>query len=82
MAIYRMIRQSVFEPEMIERMTAAYEHALKELGLADRNDPITDLVARKVIEIAEMGESDPDRLWRRALEALATGPGDRCCPTG
>ncbi len=82
MAIYRMIRQSVFEPEMIGRMTAAYEHALNVLGLADRNDPITDLLARKIIEIAEMGESDPDRLCRRTLEALGTGEGDGCCPIG
>ncbi len=29
MAIYRLIRESVFEPEAIERMTAAYEHALQ-----------------------------------------------------
>ena len=59
MAIYRMIRESVFEPEAIERMTAAYEHALKVLQLTDRTDPITELVARKIIEIAEVGELDP-----------------------
>jgi hypothetical protein len=29
MAIYRLIRESVFEPEAIERMTEAYENALK-----------------------------------------------------
>jgi hypothetical protein len=72
MAIYRMIRQSAFEPEAIERMTAAYEHALKVLGLIDRNDPITELVARKIIEIAEVGERDPDRLCQCVLDALRT----------
>ena len=75
MAIYRMIRESVFEPEAIERMTAAYEHALKVLQLNDRNDPITEVVARKIIEIAEVGERDPDRLCERALAALKSiGP--------
>ena len=73
MAIYRMIRESVFEPEAIERMTEAYEHTLRVLGLTDRNDPITELVARKIIEIAEFGEADPDRLCQRALEALGKG---------
>jgi hypothetical protein len=73
MAIYRMIRESVFEPEAIERMTSAYEHALKVLRLTDRNDPITELVARKIIDIAEVGEPDPDRLCARALEALGIG---------
>jgi hypothetical protein len=62
MAIYRMIRESVFEPEAIELMTAAYEDALKVLGLTDRQDPLTELVARKIIELAEVGETDPDRL--------------------
>ena len=52
MAIYRMIREAVFEPDAIERMTAAYEHALKVLQLTDRTDPLTELVARKIIEIA------------------------------
>ena len=70
MAIYRMIRESVFEPEAIERMTVAYEHALKVLQLTDRNVSITELVARKIIEFAELGERDADRLCERALEAL------------
>jgi hypothetical protein len=70
MAIYRMIRESVFEPEAIERMTAGYEHALKVLELTDRQDPITELVAWKIIAVAEVGEPDVDRLCQRALEAL------------
>jgi hypothetical protein len=74
MAICRMIRQSAFEPEAIERMTAAYEHALKVLQLADRQDPITELVARKIIELAEVGETNSDRLCQRALEALGIEP--------
>ena len=75
MAIYRMIREAVFEPEAIERMTAAYEQALKVLQLTDRNDPITELVARKIIEIAKVGERDVDRLCQRALAALKSiGP--------
>ena len=69
-----MIRESVFEPEAIERMAAAYEQALKVLQLTDRNDPITKLVARKIIAIAEVGETDPERLCSRALEALGKNP--------
>lgn len=75
MAIYRLIREAVFEPEAVERMTAAYERALKVLQLTDRTDPITELVARKIIEIAEVGERDVDRLCQRALEALGIAPG-------
>ncbi len=75
MPIYRMIRDGVFEPEAIERMAAAYEHALRVLQLTDRTDPITEALARKIIEIAEVGERDPDRLCQRALAALKSiGP--------
>jgi hypothetical protein len=74
MAIYRMIRGSVFEPEAIEGMTAAYENALEVLQLTDRNDPITELVARKIIAIAEASETDPGRLCSRALEAIGKNP--------
>ena len=70
MAIYRLIGESVFEPEAIERMTTAYEQALEVLQLTDRQDPITELVARKIIAFAEVGETDPDRLRQRALDAL------------
>jgi hypothetical protein len=74
MAIYRLIRESVFEPEAIARMTEAYEQALTVLQLTDRSDPITELVARKIIEIAEVGETDSNRLCQRALDALGKGP--------
>lgn len=77
MAIYRLIRESVFEPEAIERMTTAYEQALKVLQLTDRNDPLTELVARKIIQFAEVGEIDPDRLCQRTLNAIGKNP-----PTG
>lgn len=30
------------------------------LQLIDRNDPFAELVARKIIDIAEVGETDPD----------------------
>jgi len=34
---------------------AAYEQALIALGIEDRNDPMTELVAKKVFEIRQMG---------------------------
>jgi hypothetical protein len=57
MAIYRLLKFSAFQPEEITSMTAAYEDALRVLQLADRQDPITELVAKKIIEVAELGES-------------------------
>jgi hypothetical protein len=35
------------------------------LGLTDRTDPVTELVAKKIIELANRGERDPLRLRDR-----------------
>jgi hypothetical protein len=43
-------------------MTAAFKAACLALQLADKDDPITDIVARKIIEIAGTGERDPERI--------------------
>jgi hypothetical protein len=37
----------------------AYEQALRGLCLVDRNDPLAEMVAKKVIEIAQRGVRDP-----------------------
>ena len=58
MAIYRLLKFSAFEPEAVTRMVTAYEDALRVLGLTDRQHPITELVAKKIIEIAQQGERD------------------------
>lgn len=70
MAIYRLIANGSFGPDVIEAMTAAYETALSELRLADRNDPLTELIAKAIINVAASGERDPLAIMDRALNAL------------
>ena len=43
-------------------MGDAYERALKELKLTNRLDPLTEIIAQRVIEIAQSGEKDPARI--------------------
>ena len=59
MTIYRLIANGTFGPEEIKAMTAAYEAALLDLGLVDRGDPITEIVATAIVSITSMGERDP-----------------------
>jgi hypothetical protein len=59
-----------FGPGEIEVLVTAFEDALRELQLSDREDPVTLTVARRVIELAKQGERDPVRLRDRALESL------------
>jgi hypothetical protein len=76
MAIYRLLQFAPFDPEMIVSMTAAYESALRVLRLSDRQDPITELVAKKIIEVTQVGERDPARICERALKELGVTPPD------
>jgi hypothetical protein len=59
MPIERLLKDSKLKPEEAERLRRAYACALRSLCLVDRNDPLTELVARKVIEIGATGVSDP-----------------------
>jgi hypothetical protein len=70
MALYRQLAGAGFDQKDIDRMTAAYEAALQLLRLDNRDDPITELVASKIIEVTRMGECDPPRICARALQEL------------
>ena len=61
MAIYKLIQNTAFEPKDIERLVTAYEQTLRALRLKDRSDPITQLVAEKIIAIGRLGIEDPAR---------------------
>jgi hypothetical protein len=43
---------------------------LRDLQLTDRNDPFTDIVAKAVIEVAQLGERDPAEIRNRVLKVL------------
>jgi hypothetical protein len=70
MAIYRLFQKSAFGPDEIDRMSTAYEDALHVLGLTDRADPMTEILAKKIIEIAQTGERDPARIRAKAVAAI------------
>jgi hypothetical protein len=65
------LKGGVFEPQQIGAMTAAFEAVCRSLQLVDRTDPLIEIVARKVIEIARTGERDPDRLRALVLEEFS-----------
>ena len=60
-----------FDPETKRVMGVAFEMTRAALRLADRDDPATEMVAKKIIELA--GERDADRLWELALNDLCGG---------
>ena len=71
MPIHRLLNDCAFDPETIEVLVTAFEAALRELRLTDRADPLTETVARKIIELAQRGERDPARLREYAVHSLS-----------
>jgi len=74
LAIYRMLQGGAFDDRAVKAMTTAYEAALRELQLSDRNDPRTDIIARKIIACAQSGELDSTRLYELALKSIRPSP--------
>jgi hypothetical protein len=71
--IYALMVRNEFAPEEVEVLASAFEDVRRTLGLTNREDPATLMVAQKIIELAQSGERDPEQLRVRALESLA-GP--------
>lgn len=46
----------VFGPEELKDIAAAFEAVLKDMGLTDRRDPVTLMLAKLMIELAKQGQ--------------------------
>ena len=64
MTVHNLFKNSPFGPEEIGVLTSAYEQTLRTLGLQERNDPLTEMVARKIISLAQTGVRDASALCR------------------
>jgi hypothetical protein len=51
-------------------MRMAYRMACEALQIKDQVDAMTDVVAKTIFEVAEAGETDPNRLCAVALRRL------------
>jgi hypothetical protein len=63
-------RQGVLAPDEIVMLGNVFEDLLQTLGLVDRQDPMTEMVAKCLIEIATSGIRDTDRLKTLTIEAF------------
>jgi hypothetical protein len=70
MSIHQLFQNTPFGPDEIAVLVAAYEVTLKKLGLVDRDDPITQMVARKIIELGQRGVRDPEQLSALAMSEM------------
>jgi hypothetical protein len=70
MPIYPLLQQHSFDPDEINMLVSAFEDALRELRLVDRSDPAVNLVAKRIIALAQQGERDPVRLREGAVKGV------------
>jgi hypothetical protein len=70
MAIYRLLQHSTMGPKEVSRITEAYEQTLHTLCVKDRDDPLTEMIAKNIIKIAQTGVHDAAQLSALAIKAL------------
>ena len=67
MTIHRLFQKTALQPEDIERLVDAHQRTLRALGLKDRDDPLTQMIAKKIIDIGRSGMRDPKQISDLAL---------------
>ena len=70
MTIHRLFVNSPLGPEEISIVVAAYEQALSTLGLVDRDDPLTQLITKKTIQIWQTGIKDSTTICEQVIKVL------------
>jgi hypothetical protein len=68
------IADSLFDPKAIRALLAVFEAICRSLDITSKDDPLAELVALKVVQIANRGERDPNRLRDLVLLALRFHP--------
>ena len=72
MPITPYLRSKVFEPDTTKAMGLAFEKTCRQLELSLTGDAMTESVAKVIIDLAEGGEADAERLYRGALAHFGT----------
>ncbi len=66
-----------FDPEIVEAMEEAFTTICEALGLSDRIDAMTPVVAEKIIELARRGYKNPSVMQFAAKKEFKSDPDSR-----
>lgn len=64
------IQDVVFDNEATLAMGAAFDRACDVLRNFGKGATMREIIARRIVEAAKIGERDPSRLYRQALDAM------------
>ena len=72
MAIYRLLENTALElgPKEVNCIIEAYEQTLHTLCVKDRDDPLTEMVAKTIIKIAQTGVHDAAQISALTIKQL------------
>ena len=73
MPIDPYLSKQAFGPEVTQAMGIAFDAVCRELAIGKSGVVHPRIVARKIIELAQMGERDPERLRDLTLETFRFG---------
>ena len=62
-----------FDPEVVRSMSVAYANVCRALGLSTKPDAANEVVAHKIMEIAERGARTHTTMFLLALEEFREG---------
>ena len=71
MPISRLLAEIQLTPEQQHVLEVAFRHAIRKIGLVDRDDPICALVAKKMVELNRGGVTDAIALTELTLHAIS-----------
>ena len=72
--IIPFLRGQAFDPETVQAITNALVMTCEVLGLSDRDDAVTQLVAEKIIELAKRDLKNPTALHLAAIKEFNSDP--------
>ena len=70
MSIDRLLKVRKVNRDDVERLVTAFKLALRDLHLVDRNDPVSEIVARKGIGIGADDVREPQEIANRVIKEL------------
>ena len=59
-----------FDDETMRAMSEAFDHVCDVLGNFGEGTTVREIIARRIVEAATIGERNPSRLYRQALNAM------------
>jgi hypothetical protein len=81
MPIRPYLQGQAFDPDTVRVMGAAFGNVCKQLGILDKYDAVTKIVARTVIDMAQRGFRDEESLTDAVMQEFRASPTSRRPPT-